>query len=123
MGAISGIGVLLWPIQQYLNYTCPFDDSEEWDWTTYTPDAVIMLIGPNDPSTRSHFEDKFITAYTELMAQIADKYADAEVKPKIISVCGGSINGLDPCPNIQIAIANYNADDDNNFTAYYTTIV
>ena len=75
-----------------------------------------MLIGPNDPSTRSHFEDKFITAYTELMAQIADKYAYAEVKPKIISVCGGSINGLDPCPNIQIAIANYNADDDNNFT-------
>ena len=32
--AISGIGVLSWPIQQYLDYTLTFDtDGEKWDYT------------------------------------------------------------------------------------------
>ena len=31
--AISGIGVLSWPIQQYLDYTLTFDTGEKWDYT------------------------------------------------------------------------------------------
>lgn len=120
--AISGIGVLSWPIQQYLNYTLPFDNSEEWDYTTYTPDAVVLLIGPNDPSTRPLFEDKFIAAYMDLMELVATKYSYAEVKPKIIHVCGGSINGFDPCPNIQVANDAFNDGRTDGFEGYYTTM-
>ena len=65
-----------------------------------------MLIGPNDPS--QVLETKFIEAYVALMEQLASNYAYATTPPKVISVCGGSINGLDPCDNIQKAIDSFN---------------
>jgi len=120
--AISGIGVLSWPIQQYLDYTLTFDthDGEKWDYTQWTPDAVVMLIGPNDPSQVR--ETKFISSYVELMEQVATNYGYAATAPKIISVCGGSINGLDPCDNIAKAIDSFNSERTDGFVGSYVSI-
>ena len=51
--AISGIGVMDWPIQQYLDNAVTFDDTAgEWDWTSVSglPDAVVVppAIGNDD---------------------------------------------------------------------------
>lgn len=43
------------------------------------------------------------------------------MKPKIIHVCGGSLNGFDPCKDIQAANEEFNAAG-NGFTGHYTTV-
>ena len=92
------------------------------------PDAVVILIGPNDESfggrssssagtaadtgssagSRSS-NKRFITAYMSLLTQIAANYEDVPVPPKIVHVCGGSLNGLQPCSDIQSANDQFNA--------------
>ena len=46
---------------------------------------------------------KFIAAYLDLLGMVATNYKDALPPPKIVHVCGGSLNGLDPCSDIQEA--------------------
>lgn len=120
--AISGIGVLSWPIQQYLPYVLPFaTGGDEWDYTQYTPDAVVLLIGPNDPSIA--LKSAFITAYKELLEQVAAAYAYAATPPKLIHVCGGSINGEDPCGAIQTANDEFNGGGRaDGFEGHYVAI-
>jgi hypothetical protein len=106
-------------IQQNLPNSVNFDkDSTPWDYTKWVPDAVIMLIGPNDEMTgvdadNTNFTSamtaspgyeskKFISQYLNLLNYVAKAYAKASTKPQIISVCGGSLNGLDPCEDIQV---------------------
>ncbi|GMH51088.1 hypothetical protein TL16_g00937 [Triparma laevis f. inornata] len=115
--AISGIGVMDWPIQDYIDNTITFDDSSSWDWSRSTPDAVVILIGPNDDSSKTV---KFTKAYNELLDVIVERYSDSE--PKIINVCGGSINGLDPCSTISTIVDSFNSKRSDNFKAYYTSI-
>lgn len=38
----------------------------------------------------------------QLLTQIAKNYKGVPVPPKIVHVCGGSLNGLDPCDDIQV---------------------
>jgi hypothetical protein len=118
--AISGIGVKDWPIQQYLANTLPFFDGAKWDASSdHTPDAVIMLIGPNDDNPNSK---KFIKAYIELMEQVVSMYKDASTPPKLIHVCGGSMNGFEPCDSIQEANTQFNAGRTDGFKGYYTSM-
>merc|ERR1711871_905458 len=56
------------------------------------------------------------------MEGIAQNYAEASVKPKIIHVCGGSINGLDPCSSIKVVNDEFNVGRSDGFQGYYTTI-
>ena len=48
--AISGYGVTTnsTPIQRVLDNTNSFIDSVPWDYSSWIPHAVILLIGPND---------------------------------------------------------------------------
>ena len=96
----------------------------EWDFASWIPDAVVLLIGPNDyaigddPDTR-----EFINAYKELMEDIVDAYrASNPLKPKIIHVCGGSGNGFDPCEAIETANDEFNEDRMDGFESFYTSI-
>lgn len=93
--AISGYGVLSEPVQPHWVRTLGFVKTSTYDFQSYTPDAVVMLIGPNDPSEKKH--SQFVHAYFGFMKLVASQYAYASIKPKIIHICGGSINGLDPC--------------------------
>lgn len=119
--AISGIGVKDWPIKQYLRNVLPFQNGTQWDPSSWVPDAVVMLIGHNDKVKASDPEE-FIDAYRDLMEVVADIYKAASTPPKIIHVCGGSINGLDPCPAIQIASAQFNKGRTDGFQGYCTSI-
>ena len=108
-------------IEDVYKHTYGFgEDSPTWNFGSWTPDAVVMLIGPNDESMRAaavaalqgnHSRGavveavevgtrgkSFIKAYLSLMTEVAGSYASAAVPPKLVHVCGGSINGLDPCP-------------------------
>ena len=127
--AISGIGVLNnGGIKQYWRRTIPAlppsAEIPQWDFTSWIPDAVILLIGPND----GNFETSdFIRAYLELMEDIVDAYynnsnSQLVVVPKIIHVCGGSGNGLDPCASIQDANAIFNSNRTDGFEGFYTSM-
>jgi len=118
--AISGYGVLSEPVQPHWLRTLGFVKTSTYDFQSYTPDAVVMLIGPNDPSIKK--QSQFVNAYLGFMKLIAAQYGYASVKPKIIHVCGGSINGLDPCDAIQEANDKFNKDDINGFKGYYTSV-
>lgn len=77
---ISGIGVLdgddLYGIGEYVHNRNPFGN-DEWDYEEFSPDAVIMLIGPNDDSSDSDF----VPSYLNLMKSIYNKYKDAGSNP------------------------------------------
>ena len=65
-------------IKQYWKRTIPALPSSaeipEWDFTSWIPDAVVLLIGPND----GNFETSdFISAYLELMEDIVDAYSNS----------------------------------------------
>jgi lysophospholipase L1-like esterase len=106
------------PIQQILDYTNGGAQSQKWDYSSYTPDAVIILIGPNDEnykvsstssnSSLSSTGSNFVSAYLSLLTQVAKNYKNASPPPKIIHVCGGSLNGFDPCEDIQTANNQFN---------------
>ena len=106
--AISGIGVMDWPIQQYLDNTITFDSTSAnaWDWSSPSglPDAVVVLIGPNDDSSKT---SKFKKAYLNLVTMLKDESRYGTEMP-IIHVCGGSGNGLDPCDAIEEVVGSEN---------------
>ena len=117
---------------------------EKWNYSAWVPDAVVILIGPNDemrdgsisrssppirPGSNSSSADGrpkgFIKAYLSLLNQVAENYEGVTVPPKIIHVCGGSLNGLDPCSDIQNANDQFNAGMHHQgkpMVGYYTTI-
>jgi hypothetical protein len=117
--AVSGSGVLDWPIMQYLDNTMTFDDSVSYDWGEETPDAVVILIGPNDSSDKTK---KFESAYLSLLELLADRYQQSPVPPKLINVCGGSINGLDPCEEIAAVVKTYNSNNEKGGEASFVSI-
>jgi len=124
--AISGYGVTKssTPIQGLLDNTLGFDSQYKWDYGLWTPDAVLILIGPNDEMKLSGLSGSknFISAYVELLNMVATNYKSAVVPPKIVNVCGGSLNGLDPCDDIQTAIKQFNGNGQSKVKAYYTSI-
>lgn len=103
-------------IQPAIDDIIPYDTNYAWDYSKWTPDAVMILIGPNDNSASRSFE----THYMNLLKKVANKYANAAVKPKLINVCGGSGNGEDPCAKIKkvskkFTIANIACADTPNW--------
>lgn len=132
--AVSGYGVLkkTGAIGGVLDLVTFSDASPKWDYTKWTPDAVVILIGPNDESLTKlvgasaqgpHGQGggKFIAAYKALLDKVANNYKDAKPAPKIIHVCGGSLNGFDPCNDIQTANKQFNAEG-GAIQGYYTSI-
>ena len=133
--AISGYGVMARTpaIQPVMDFTLGFDSAAgKWDYKSWVPDAVVILIGPNDEITldvekalhlnrSAEFSSKFITDYMQMLTQIDANYLGAPTPPKFVHVCGGSLNGLDPCDDIQTASKRWNAQG-KPMRSYYTTI-
>lgn len=128
MQAISGSGVTRWPnIQQRRDFTLGFDERAGlWNYSHFTPEAVILLLGPNDDSLNE--PDLVLTGYLSMLGSVVANYAptlSAGEGLKIINVCGGSINGLDPCSVIRKAVQTFNADSariQDGFQSYYVAI-
>jgi len=119
--AVSGFGVRSGTpsVKPLLKNALPWDDKTPWDFTAWVPDAVIMLIGPNDNKPNSA---KFKQAYLQTMEVVASQYGKAKVPPKIIHVCGGSMNGFDPCDSIQSVSDEFNSGRSDGFRSYYTSM-
>ena len=65
----------------------------------------------------------FVRAYLELCTLVATRYAHAPTPPKLVHVCGGSINGLDTCEDIRKASDAFNQQWKASRTrSYYTSI-
>ena len=117
-----GVGAGAKPIQQILDYTNGFAEKQKWDYSSWTPDAVVILIGPNDESNSFNATGgAFVKAYLSLLNQVAKNYAQASPPPKIVHVCGGSLNGFDPCDDIQTANKQFNANS-AGIKGHYTSI-
>lgn len=121
--AISGIGVTEQSdggaMYHYIDGACTFSGSP-WNYTAWTPDAVVIWLGLNDAHPRSQ---KFRAAYLSLMEHAAEKYTYATPKPKLIHVCGSSDDGsIDACSSIQQAIEQFNTGRSDGFESYYTPI-
>ena len=154
--AYSGYGVTSssTPIQTIRDSTLGFETDPLWNYSRWVPDAVMILIGPNDEyeyeGPHEHEEHEhahaaaekpshensglkkevgsksFIKKYLGLLNRIKGDYAGAATTPKIIHVCGGSLNGLEPCADIQKANNQFNnqfsAEGGSGMKGYYTTI-
>jgi len=97
--AISGYGVGAGgtdSVPEKLGRTCPFLPGYDWNFTAYVPDAVVILIGPNDQMGK-----EFNRKYKDMMNQIIENYANAAKRPKLIHVIGGSGNGFAPISRIK----------------------
>ena len=96
---------------------------------------MIILIGPNDEMTKPigaagrnftkavnplYSRAGFVSQYKKLLNYVADSYQGTR-HPKIISVCGGSGNGLDPCDDIKTAQSQFN-NQRQGFNAGFVTI-
>lgn len=105
--AVSGFGVepSTPAIQPVMDYTLGFDsDGGLWNYSAWVPDAVVILIGPNDEVpmldqgqlqqqrgaavAAGRGGSKFIKDYLQLLTQVAKNYKGAPVPPKIVHVCG-----------------------------------
>eukprot|EP00935_MAST-01C_sp_MAST-1C-sp1_P000997 g997.t1 len=110
-----GVGAGAQPIQQVLDFTNGI--AHRWDYSTWTPDAVVILIGAND------LGGNFVTAYLSLLNQVATNYFNAKpVPPQIVHVCGGSMSGLDRCADIKKAheLFNSNASTSRGMRSHFT---
>ena len=142
--AISGWGVTSYstPIQPYLSYADGTGKQYPAD-LSWIPNAIVILIGPNDYNydtdtdtdtdtkgnvlKNSPSDQKFIKKYTELLEYAENRYGSASIQrdvppPIVINVCGGSINGLAPCPNILTASNNWNKNTTRVVRSQYVTI-
>eukprot|EP00756_Hemistasia_phaeocysticola_P046238 Hpha_TRINITY_DN20012_c0_g1::TRINITY_DN20012_c0_g1_i1::g.147825::m.147825 len=108
--AVSGWGVTKksTPIQPLLPYADGIGGKHRWDSSQWVPDAVVILIGPNDYVDTDPKASVFIRDYTELLSYVNSSYSQ-HAAPKVIHVCGGSGNGFDPCANIEKASNEWNA--------------
>jgi lysophospholipase L1-like esterase len=116
--AVSGWGVTKHstPIQPLLPYADGLHAKHLWDPSiSWIPQGILVLIGPNDYNNLKHVptDQTFIAKYTELLQYAETRYGRASVAqgvtpPIVIHVCGGSINGLLPCPNIFLASTAWN---------------
>ena len=109
----------------------PSEKNPEWNFGSWVPDAVILLIGPNDWAIRDPDTREFIDAYKKLMEDVVDAYSTPSLPtlkpssssiPKIIHVCGGSGNGFDPCESIQTANDEFNENRTDGFEGFYTSM-
>ena len=132
--AFEGVTSKSSPIQKVLDYTLGFDKDLTWDYTQWVPDAVVILIGPNDEEPLLAAENnmtnpsglkssKFVAAYLQLLEMVATNYKSAPTPPKMVHVCGGSLNGLDPCNDIKTANDQFNSGGrTNGIKGYFTSI-
>jgi len=102
-----------------MDNTLTFDPTHKWDSTQWTPDAIVLLIGPNDDSSTV----EFATAYSKMLNDRATAYAAAATKPKLINICGGSGNGWVTCEHVKVASDKFNADAAHpGFVSYYLSM-
>lgn len=123
--AMSGVGVTEQSeggaMSNYIDGATTFSGSD-WDYSSWTPHAVIFWLGLNDGHPSPHTQ-KFRRAYRALMEHAAAKYAYAVDKPKLIHVCGSLGDGsVDGCADIQDAIRGFNTGREDGFESFYAPI-
>lgn len=113
----------------YVDNVNVFNPVMKVDYSTEPiPDAILILIGPNDfnktsmPNPRFGPLTEFKTNYGKLLESRVRAYSHGAVKPAIISVCGGSITGFLPCPYIQDVIKTFNQGRHDGFKAYFVSM-
>ncbi|HTQ07834.1 MAG TPA: SGNH/GDSL hydrolase family protein, partial [Polyangiaceae bacterium] len=57
----------------------PTEDDSTWDFSQYTPEAVVINLGTNDYSTHGDPGQPFIDAYVNFVEHLRTKYANAYI--------------------------------------------
>ncbi|MFA6288335.1 MAG: SGNH/GDSL hydrolase family protein [Opitutaceae bacterium] len=78
---VAWSGKKLWPnnsILEYYERTLP-DASSKWDFSTWTPDVVVINLGTNDFGKANPDEAGWVAAYVDFIKQIRSRYPKAAV--------------------------------------------
>lgn len=79
---IAWSGKTLWPNNSILDYydrVLPDEKSAKWDFSTWTPDVVIVNLGTNDFGKGNPDETGWVGAYVEFIKRIRTNYPKASV--------------------------------------------
>jgi lysophospholipase L1-like esterase len=88
--AVSGVGIVrnynsdgkmsTGTMLTYYEGTTTDTDTQNWDFTSWVPDAVVINLGTNDFSTAPHpAGEVFLQAYTELVVKVRNRYPQAHI--------------------------------------------
>lgn len=91
----------------YVTFKGKKASAQEWDFTGYTPDVIVINLGTNDDSYTKNMEDRtaeYAEAYTKFLKDIREKNPNAQI------VCTLGIMGSNLYPFIELAVENYIAE-------------
>lgn len=77
---------------------------QTWDFTGYTPDAIVVNLGTNDASYTKNKEDRvqdYVDSYVEFLKKLRTNNPDAQI------FCTLGIMGQDLYPAVEQAVQNY----------------
>ena len=130
--AVSGWGVTehSTPIQSLLPYADGLNAKHRWDTSVkWIPHGILILIGPNDYDDPDDVptDKTFIEKYKQILEYAEERYGSVSISrgvapPVAIHVCGGSGNGLLPCPNILRASNEWNKNASRIVRSSYVSV-
>ena len=100
--------------ERYL-HTLPNDSTSTWDFSKYTPDAVVVLLGTND-FAKGDPGQPFVDAYTTFVASLRTHYPKARQYFVISPMLGGTNRTLVK-QYVANVITQRNAAGDKNLTS------
>ena len=80
---------------------------QAWDFTGYTPDAIVVNLGTNDASYTKNKEDRvqdYVDSYVEFLKKLRTNNPDAQI------FCTLGIMGQDLYPAVEQAVQNYTGE-------------
>lgn len=80
---------------------------QAWDFTGYTPDAIVVNLGTNDASYTKNKEDRvqdYVDSYVEFLKKLRTNNPDAQI------FCTLGIMGQDLYPAVEQAVQNYSEE-------------
>jgi len=95
-------------------YTCPSDTTIKWDFSRYTPDAVVILLGTNDfNGSGGDPGSGFADAYTKFVTDLRAHYARARFYLAVSPMIGGAARATLTKYLDQVITARAGANDEN----------
>ncbi|KAH8553120.1 SGNH hydrolase-type esterase domain-containing protein [Umbelopsis sp. PMI_123] len=64
---------------QYFKWKGWHDDDENWDFSRYTPSAIVIMLGSNDEKVVGPDADRFQEAYATFLQRIRNEFAKAHI--------------------------------------------
>ena len=103
------------PMPSLYNRICYFDSTQDWDFTSWVPQVVVINLGTNDFTTQPHPDKSvFQEAYLQLIDRVQSQYPGVT----IFCICGPMVG--EPCASDIEEVVNQCQQNDK--AVYYIGI-